>query len=138
MRRLRLTVKGNSMSPTDLLFALGGAFGSGVWFWYDKKKTDQQYASDKKKAEEDVKELRTEVRALNDVVVEHKSIHITETKSRQIAEEVCGRMEKDVAETKNIVTSMMTQVSNLAASLQTHTAVQRALQEREKQQPPKE
>lgn len=120
------------MSATELLSGLLGAFSAGVWFWYDKKKSDQELRDFKKTMDDRFKALEDQLKILNDIVVTHKSVHITESKSRQIAEEVCGRMEKDVIATKDMVSNMMAQVSNLAASLQTHTAVQKALQEQNK------
>lgn len=117
------------MLTTEILGMLFGAGVAGAWFWYDKKKTDKEIEDLKIKNEKGVEKLQTELKEINMTIVKHTSIHVTEEKSRQIAEEICGRIEKDVTETKTMVQSMMHQVTNLASTLQTHTAVQRALQE---------
>lgn len=118
------------MIPTEIIYSLVTLGGASVWFWYDKKRND----AENKVRDDNMKELRAELKALNETVVQHKSIHITESRSRQIADEMVTRVEKEVAETKGMVQTMMTQVSQLAVSLQTHTAVQKALREQQQSQ----
>lgn len=118
------------MIPTEIILSLIPLGGVSVWFWYDKKRQD----SENRIRDDVIKEIRGELKTLNEIVVQHKSIHITESRSRQIADEMVTRVEKEIAETKGMVQTMMTQVSQLAVSLQTHTAVQKALREQQQAQ----
>lgn len=116
----------------DLIVVLAGALGSTAWFWYDKKKSDKELLALKTKSALDHEKFQQELKDITVKMVEHTNIHITEERSRQIAEEICGRMEKDVTETKSMVQTLMNQVNSVASALQTQTAVKIALDENAK------
>lgn len=105
---------------TVILSVAGAVFGgsSSVWFWYDKKKNDKE-----------ITDLKKEVKDLNDKVIQHANIHITESQSRHVAEEVVKHMENDLSEVKQNIQTMMSQVSSLAANLQTHAAITKLIRE---------
>lgn len=107
------------MGITEAVSVFVGAFASGVWFWYDKKKSDTE-----------IKEMKAHMRIMNDTLIKHSSVHITEEKSRKISEDVSARIEKDITETKAMVQTMMNQLTNLSSSMQAEKAVQRALEDK--------
>lgn len=118
------------VTPSEIVASLLGAGAVGSWFWYDKKRTDKRI--------DDLEKKQTEH---NTTLIQIKSTTITESKSREISEEVAKRTQAEVirtqaevAETKAMVTTILNQVNTLASNLQTHTAVTKALQEQEKNQ----
>jgi Skp family chaperone for outer membrane proteins len=120
------------MSINELLGIAVGIFGSSAWFWYDKKKSDKELENLKRKITTDYEKSQDDLKEITVKMVEHTNIHITEERSRQIAEEVCGRIEKNVTETKIMVQALVTQVNLVASTLQTHTAVHKAISDHEK------
>lgn len=128
------------INTIGLLVAFGG---SCAWFWYDKKRNDTETANFKKSLVEreaktkehiynELKLLENKLNELNLTIVTHNNIHVTEEKSRKIAEDVCSRIESDVNETKTMVKALVSQVSQLASNLQSHTAVHSMLEKMSK------
>lgn len=110
------------VTPSEIIASALGAGAVATWFWYDKKRTDARLDKIETKQEEQSK-----------VIIEIKSTRITESKSREISEEVGRRYQAEVTEIKAMVTTMMAQLNTLASNLQTHTAVTKALKEQEKE-----
>jgi Skp family chaperone for outer membrane proteins len=120
------------MTSSELLGLIIGIFGSSAWFWYDKKKTDKELESLRKKITSDYEKAQKDLKEITAKMIEHTNIHITEERSRQIAEEICGRIQKDVTETKTMVQALIEQVNKVATTLHTQTAVAEALNEKNK------
>lgn len=101
---------------------IGGGFATAC-FWYMWRRKDVEIERLEKRLELSDKEQQK----LSEKVAVHDKLHVTETRSRHIAEEVFSRIDRDVSETKNLVQSMVDQMNNLAVQMQTDTAVRKAL-----------
>ena len=123
------------ITPAEVIATVMGGGAVATWFWYDKKKSDQEFRDYKTDQNRKFDLVQEQLKKQNDIIVELKSTRITEAKSRQISEEVAQRIESQVSETKAMVSTMLSQLNTLASNLQTHTAVTKALEERAKSQP---
>lgn len=113
------------MGTEPIVFAILGAGGSLVWFWYDKKKQDKRL--------DDINALLS---ALNNKQIEHENKFTTESHVRQILREEIATVKDELSEiklsqkeVKKDVNDLVVQVGNFITEIRIENSVKERLEE---------
>jgi len=116
---------GNNEVILTIISALVGGVGTGVWFWYDKKKDDKAFQV----VVNDVKLLDKKINTLDNKQTEHENKFVTEAHTRAIIKEEIKPLKDDMIDVKRKTQETYEGVQHILTEMRIKNAVEEARQE---------